>query len=541
MSESADIVIVGGGSAGCVLAERLSADASRRVILIEAGRSDRNPLHAFSLLTGYFYRRPRDNWFFHTEPQPELGGRELFWPRGKRLGGSSIFNGMLYARGNAGDYDQWAQLGNSGWSYEDILPYFKRNERHAEGETELHGGSGLLHVSPPRVRSPLIRAFIEAGMQAGYRRINDMNGPDVAGVGYYDFHARNGRRSNSAGALLQNAKRRTNLKIIDKALVTRVTVKDGRATGVEIVREGQPLHIAASQEVVLSAGAIGTPHILMLSGIGDAGHLRDMQIDPVLNLPGVGANLIDHLDVSVRSSASQAVSLLRELRVDRIVTSVARGLVFGTGPLTESPIAAGGYFHSREGLEHPDLMGFFMPIAVTGAAVWWPFTARAREVAASHAYSVRIGPVRPASRGTVTLASPDPTRAPVIDPRYLTSASDVTTMIAGIRIVQRIFQQPAFDPFRGTEASPAPELTTDAELETYARDIAGTAYHPVGTAKMGSDRMAVVDARLRVHGIAHLRVADASIMPTIPSGNTNAPTLMVAEKAADMIAQDGRH
>lgn len=533
-----DVVIIGGGAAGCVLADRLSANADQRVTLIEAGRVDANPLHSFAMLTGYFYRRPQDNWFFHTEPQPQLVNRTIFWPRGKRLGGSSIFNGMVYARGNAGDFDLWASLGNEGWSYEDVLPYFKRNERHEGGETELHGGSGMLRVGRSGVSNPLFAAFIEAGKQAGYREVADLNGHDFEGVGYYDFHMEGGRRSNSARVLLEHASSRKNLTLIGNSVVTRVLLEGRRAVGVELFSEGQRRIIRAAREVVLASGAIGSPHLLMLSGIGDSEQLKAAGITPVHHLPGVGRDLIDHLDVSVKVSARKPISLHRELRIDRIVANVARAMLTGKGPVTESAIAAGGYFRSSPELEYPDLQAFFMPIYGTDAAVWVPFTTRAREVREKHGFSLRIGPVRPQSRGTLTLKSPDPLVAPKIDPAYLTAAADMQATIAGLRIARNILQQPAFSRYRDREIAPGPGITTDSDLERYVRENANTVYHPAGGARMGKDPLAVVNARLSVHGIQGLRVADASVMPTITSGNTNAPTMMIAEKAADMIEQD---
>jgi choline dehydrogenase len=534
MQTNADIIIIGGGSAGCVLAERLSADPALRVMLIEAGHGTLKPLHAFAMLTGHFFERPEDNWSYHTVPQRHMADRTVFWPRGKRLGGSSIFNGMVYARGNPGDYDHWAQLGNRGWSWDEVLPYFRRNERHEDGASPLHGGDGLLSVTHARTSSVLVDAFVQAGIEAGFPHVTDFNGPSQTGVGLYDFNIRKGRRSNSARALLERARRRPNLAIVADAQVTRVLFDGRRAIGVEFRRDGQLVQVRAEREVVLSAGAIGTPHLLMLSGVGPAEHLAGHGIAPVHALPGVGENLVDHLDIFVRSSASRPVSLLRELRVDRMTIGVARALLFGSGVVTHSPIAAGGYFHSRPGLDHPDLQAFFMPIGERIKSVWWPMTAQARHVARSHGFALRIGPIRPLSRGRITLAAADPDASPLIDPNYLDDPADLEAMVKAIAIARTIFAQPALRPYLGEELSPGAE----PDLARYIRQNAGTVYHPVGTARMGSDPMAVVDERLRVHGLGGLRIADASIMPTIPSGNTNAPTMMVAEKAADMIAAD---
>lgn len=540
MQIEADIVIVGGGSAGCALALRLSADPSLRVVLLEAGRGDRHPLHAFPMLTGHYFKRPQDNWSYSTEPQRELNHRKIFWPRGKRLGGSSIFNGMVYARGNAGDYDHWASLGNRGWSYEEVLPYFKRNETFEDGEDELHGGSGMLCVSHARVSNPLFKAFVAAGQEAGYPLVRDMNGPNPSGVGFYDFHMLRGRRSNSAGALLRVAGSRPNLRIVDNATVKKIVFDGKRATGVDFSRGGVGAHVSARREVVLCAGAVGTPQILLLSGLGPSAHVEELGIAPIVDLPGVGENLIDHLDAFVRTLSTRPVSILRELRADRIARHVAQAMMFGTGPVSQSPISAGGYFFSREGLQFPDLQAFFVPVLESGAAVWWPGTARAKEVSGQHAYSLRIGPIRPASRGRIRLRSGSAFDAPLIDPGYLSAPSDLSAMVAGIRIARRILEQPAFAPYRDRELTPGPDMRSDAEIESFIRQSAGTVYHPVGTARMGADPLAVVDERLRVWGVDGLRVADASVMPTIPSGNTNAPTLMVAEKAADMIAADLR-
>jgi choline dehydrogenase len=540
MTETADYVIVGAGSAGCVIAERLSADPSVRVVLIEAGRGDANPLHAFPMLVGHFYRQPTDNWSFYTEPQSGLQGRRLFWPRGKRLGGSSIFNGTAYARGNAGDYDHWAELGNAGWSYKDLIPYFKRNERYEDGETSIHGGSGMLDVTHGRSRNPLFKVFLEAGRQAGYRFTDDFSGPDPSGVGYYDFNLKNGRRRNSATFLRENGASRPNLKIISQALVRRIILDGKRATGVEYSRGGETLLVSARREVVLSAGAVGTPHILMLSGIGNAAHLQAHGVAPLHDLPGVGENLVDHLDAFVRVSTQQPISLLRELRIDRLTYNLARAFLFGTGPVSESVITTGGYFFSRDDLEYPDLQACFLPVPATGASVWWPFTRRARAVKGMHGFGIRIGPIRPKSHGRITLQSADPTAAPLIDPNYLSNEEDVVATVSGLKIARKLLSQPAFKPFINVETAPGSDVVTDSELADYVRRTGDTTYHPVGTAKMGNDPMAVVDARLRVHGIDGLRVADASIMPTIPSGNTNAPTMMVAEKASDLLLENRR-
>jgi choline dehydrogenase len=540
MTDPADVIIIGAGSAGCVLAERLSSDPNTKVVLIEAGRGKSHPLHAFPMLAGHFYRRRKDNWYFHTDPQAELNAREVFWPRGKRIGGSSIFNGMVYARGSKADYDHWAQLGNAGWSYEDVLPYFKRNERHEEGESGLHGGSGLVRVSRAAATNPLFRVFVEAGLQAGFPRLGDMCSPESSGVGYYDFHIARGKRTNSARVLLERASSRRNLRIVDRSQVTRILMHGLRAAGVEFVRGGEVSTLKASREIVLAAGAVGSPHILLLSGIGGARHLKEAGVEPVVDLPGVGENLIDHLDAWVRVSSRQPVSLLRELRADRLALNVARAQLFGTGPVSESPISAGGYFHSREGLDYPDLQAFFLPVPATGASVWYPLTPKARDVRDRHGYGIRIGPVRPQSRGRIRLASTDPHAPPRIDPGYLTNKADLAAMVAGLRIAREIFAQPAFAPYRGIETAPGQEVSTEAQLEAYIRETADTVFHPVGTARMGSDSMGVVDARLRVRGIEGLRVADASVMPTIPSGNTNAPTMMIAERAADFIREDAK-
>ena len=530
-----DYVIVGAGSAGCVLANRLSADPDRSVLLIEAGGRDRNPLFRLPMLMGRLFQSGIYNWRYHTEPVASLEGRSLYWPRGKVLGGSSTINGMIYVRGNRHDYDRWSQMGLSGWSYEEVLPAFRRSEGHVERDGTYHGTGGELTVCRARGANPLFDTFLEAGRQAGHAVNDDFNGPEQQGVGRYDFTIRRGRRCSTSAAFLRPVRHRRNLSIATGSLVRRVVVDGGRATGVEMAHGGGTRTIRAAREVILCAGTVNSPQLLMLSGIGPGDALGRHGIRVVHELLGVGRNLQDHVDCVLSYACTKPVTLYRELRADRMIRSVAEGLLFGRGVATTFPYEAGAFFKSRSELVAPDVQVHFMPALESTASLHVPNPFGKTASDAGHGFALRVGPVNPASRGWVALRSADPADAPLIQPNYLQDDADRVTTIAGIRMVRDVVAQLAFDAYRGPELAPGDAVQSDAELTAWLRANAMTTFHPVGTCRMGTDPMAVVDARLAVRGIAGLRVADASVMPLITSGNTNAPAIMIGEKAAEFI------
>lgn len=528
-----DYVIVGAGSAGCVLANRLSADPSSRVLLIEAGGRDRNPLLRVPILTGHWLRGRRYNWRYETEPQPGLDGRRIAWPRGKVLGGSSAINGMVYTRGLRSDYDTWAQAGLSGWSYDDLLPCFRRSEDRDRGEDGFHGAGGPLAVSRPDSPNPLFDAFLEASEQAGFPRTDDFNGARQEGFGHYDFNIRAGRRNSSATAFLDPVRARPNLAIWTGRQASRVFVEEGRATGVELLRGDTRETVTVRREIVLSGGVVNSPQLLMLSGIGPADELSRHGIEVARDLPGVGRNLQDHLLARVQYACRRPITLHDLRRPDRAVAAVLRALLFGTGPAASFPLHCGGFFRSRPELSEPDLQCHFLPVLSSSTVRINPFAARG--TLDRHGFMANVYPLRPLSRGAITLRSADPMDPPAIDPNYLSAEADRRCLTDGVRALRRIFAQSAFDDYRGEELSPGPETESNDEIGDWLRQTANTVFHPVGTCKMGTDGLAVVDAELRVHGVAGLRVADASVMPGITSSNTHAPTVMIAEKAAELM------
>ncbi len=534
--KSWDYVIVGAGSAGCVIANRLSADPDCSVLLIEAGGRDRNPLFRLPMLMGRLFHSGIYNWRYHTEPVPALDGRSLYWPRGKVLGGSSTINGMVYVRGNRHDYDRWAQMGLSGWSYDEVLPAFLRSEAHVQRADAYHNGTGELTVCRARGTNPLYDLFIEAGRQAGHPVNDDFNGAEQEGCGRYDFTIRRGKRWSTSFAFLRPVRRRRNLSVATDTLTRRVLVENGRATGVEIARDGRLLRVHAAREVILCGGTVNSPQILMLSGIGPPEELARHGIEVVHDLPGVGRNLQDHVDCVLSFECRKPVTLYRHLRADRLALSVARGMVFGEGVMTTFPYEAGAFLKTRPDLIAPDVQLHFMPALEKTANLHFPNPfRRAAAVEAVHGLAIRVGPLVAESRGTITLRSADPAEPPRIQPNYLERDADRKTMIAGVRIVRDIMGQPALAAYRGRELAPGEDVRTDEVIAAWLRSAAMTTFHPVGTCKMGIDPMAVVDARLKVHGIEGLRIADASVMPVITSGNTNAPAIMIGEKAAEFL------
>jgi choline dehydrogenase len=533
MHDDADVIVVGAGAAGAVLAARLSEDSSRRVLLLEAGGRGRGPLFSMPLMSGVLLRSRIANWGYVTEPEPHLNNRRITWPRGRALGGSTAINGMVYARGLPIDFDSWAQRGLPGWSYSDVLPLFRRSERHAGGASDYHGGDGPMAVEPARWSHKLSDVWLEAARQAGHTPTADFNGPQPEGIGRLDFMIDKGRRASTARAFLDAAASRPNLKIRTGAQIARVLIEGAAARGV-VLLDGTMLR---ANEVVLCGGVVNSPQVLMLSGIGPADQLALHGITAVADLPGVGANLHDHLLVRVGHASTQDITLDRLRRVDRAALVALRAFLFGTGPGATFPLLAGGQFRSDSSLDTPDLKASFLP-GWTSAALRVPFIGMQVPEVATPGFFANIFQMRPESRGRMELASADPRAHPRLMPNYLASATDRIVMRRATRMLREIFRQRAFDPYRGIELAPGPDVTDDdAALDAWIARAADTVYHPVGTCRMGPehDPMAVVDAQLRVRGVAGLRVADASVMPDITSCNTAAPTIMIGEKCAEMM------
>jgi choline dehydrogenase len=519
-----DYIIVGSGSAGSVLANRLSANPAVKVLLIEAGGSDRSLF--VRMPAGIAKIGPKSNWSYDTAPQPAMAGRRMYWPRGKLLGGSSSINAMVYIRGQAADYDHWRQLGNAGWSYTDVLPFFVKAERNERLHDPFHGGDGPLNVAERPYTNVLSHVFLEAAQQAGIALNPDFNGAVQAGCGLFQVTQKNGERWSAASAYLHPAAARANLTIRTAAQATRILIEHGRAVGIEYVRRRSRHTARAAQEVLIAGGAINSPQLLMLSGVGPAAELRTAGVSPVLDLPGVGKNLQDHLNVNIIQRTTQPVTLDGKGAGLASIAVALEFLMFKTGPGTSNVAEAGAFVASRLGAATPDIQYHFIPAQVVD---------HARTTLDGHGVTLHACCLRPESRGEIRLASADPLATPVIDPRYMASDYDRKILIDGIRRGREILAAAAFKPWLGEERLPGAASQTDADIDAFIRATAETEYHPVGTCKMGSDPMAVVDERLRVRGIERLRVIDASIMPTIVSGNTNAPTIMIAEKAAEMV------
>lgn len=527
----ADYVIIGAGSAGCAMAYRLSEDGTKKVLVIEHGGSDAGPFIQMPAALSYPMNMKLYDWGFQSEPEPHLGNRRLVTPRGKVIGGSSSINGMVYVRGHARDFDHWAESGAAGWGYADVLPYFKRMESWHDGgqggDAAWRGRNGPLHVTRGPRRNPLYRAFVEAGRQAGYELTDDYNGHKQEGFGPMEQTVWRGRRWSAANAYLRPALKRPNVTLV-RALAQKVVIREGRATGVE-VRRGERIEvIEATDEVILAASSINSPKILMLSGIGPAAHLAAHGITPLADRPGVGRNLQDHLELYIQMASLQPITLYRHWNLFSKAFIGAQWLFTKTGLGTSNQFESAAFIRSRAGVDYPDIQYHFLPMAVRYDG---------RAAAEGHGFQAHVGPMRSASRGSVTLASGDPRAAPVIRFNYMSTEQDWHDFRTCIRLTREIFAQEAFRPYAGHEIQPGAALQDDDSLDGFIRDHAESAFHPCGTCRMGAaeDPMAVVDPECRVIGVKRLRVADSSIFPRITNGNLNAPSIMVGEKASDHI------
>lgn len=524
VAERWDYIIIGAGSAGCVLANRLSEDPTTRVLLLEAGSRDWNPMIHIPGGLGKLFG-PGVNWRFKTVPQRHMNNREVWYPQGKTLGGSSSINAMIYIRCQAEDYDGWAALGNKGWSYRDVLPYFTRAEDNDRLVDEYHGTGGPLWVSDQIRPHAVSRAWVRACQQWGLAYNPDFNGETMAGTGFYQVTCRDGRRRSTAVSYLRPAQKRPNLTVRTGQRVLRIDVQNGRAVGVEVGSNGSRTLIRAEREVVLSAGAINSPRLLMLSGIGDADELAPLGIQPVHDVKGVGKNLHDHLNVNVHQATKRAITYDGHDRFPRAAWHGLRWLLFRDGPAAAVIVEGSGFFTSKHATR-PDMQIHIAPATVVKGG---------QERIAGHGFTVNSTFLRPRSRGTLRLRSADPAHEPLIDPNYLDDPHDREMAITSIRTIREVLRQPAMAEFIAEERLPGPGAQSDEDILAYIRNYGCCDYHPVGTCKMGSDPMAVVDDELRVHGIEALRVIDSSVMPVLTSGNTNAPTIMIGEKGADLV------
>ena len=534
-----DYIVVGAGSAGCVLANRLTADGTTTVLLLEAGGKDTNPMIHIPIGYSKTLKDPSVNWLYETEPDPTSGNRPHVWPRGKVLGGSSSINGLLYVRGQGADYDRWAQLGCTGWSHADVLPYFKRAEGNERLADELHGNDGPLNVSDPRDTHPISDAVIDAGVQAGIPFNNDCNGVSQDGISYFQMTVKNGRRWSTAMAYLRPALARPNLRVEIRAQAERVLLDGKRAVGVRYLQNGTSIEAKARREVILAGGAINSPQLLELSGIGDPEVLAAAGVPVVHALKGVGTNLQDHYLVGVQYRLKDCVSVNELSRGWRLVREAVRYATARKGLLTLSAAHIQAYVRTRPGLDGPDVQFHILPATMNVEKL-----ALEGKMELEKLPGLTLAPcqLRPESRGTIHIKTAAPLDRPAIRPNYLADPIDQTTIVEGLKWGRKIAAQAALAPYIAGELMPGSAAATDADLLAYAQQAGSTLYHPVGTAQMGraSDPMTVVDPELRVHGIENLRVVDASVMPRLVSGNTNAPTVMIAEKASDMIRAAAR-
>lgn len=522
-----DYVIVGGGSAGCVLAGRLSEDANVRVCLIEAGPADRHPLIHIPLGVTWLIKHPQLNWCYWSTPQEHVAGRSIYLPRGRVLGGSSSINGSIYMRGHRADYDDWAKWGNPGWSYAEVLPYFRKSENNEHfRDSPYHGVGGPLNVSDCESYNPLTDIMLEATDSLQFPRTEDFNGREQEGFGHRQVTIRNGRRESAATAFLRGAQKRKNLTILCDALVSRIVFQERRAAAVEIVQDGGQRLINGRREIILSAGAFASPAVLMRSGIGDGAELQRHGIDVLHHAPQVGNNLQDHISSAVQYSTPTTMPYGISWRsLPWMARTIAGYALFRRGLLANTGLQAGGFVRTRPDLDRPDIQFILMPAERTPDG----------RMGIGHGYGLITLLLRPKSSGSVKLAGTDPGLAPVIDPAFYSEADDLDDMVRGMRLARRILEAPAWNAVRGEEIRPGPGVQSDDSLKDYIRKSSATCFHPVGTCRMGKDDHDVVDASLRVRGVEALRVVDASIIPRMIGGNTNAPVIMLAEKAADMI------
>ena len=528
-----DYIIVGAGSAGCILANRLSADPSVQVTLLEAGGKDSNVL--YKMPAGFFgiMKAGIGNWNYECVPQTGLNGQTMYYPRGKVLGGSSTINGLVLLRGNRGDYDGWAQSGATGWSFDDCLPYFRKMERHPQGDTEYHGGAGPIGVTTaPLVdqMSPIGQAWFKATEQAGYPICEDLNGASQEGIGRPDANFAEGVRQSTASTYLKEALGRSNLQVITRAQATRVIMTGKRATGVEFVRDGRREVIETEGEVILAGGAVNSPQLLQLSGIGSPELLKQHGIPVVSALPGVGQNLQDHACFMIRQHMTKPWSALPFTRPLRATIALIQYALFKSGPTLSNGLEAMAFFKSRPELEYPDIQFHLLNLL---------YEDHGRKVIQHHGFMASANISRPRSRGTVSIASADPLAAPLIDPNYFSDSEDMRTAREALKIARKLISMPAFDEFRGPEYAPGEHVQSDDELDEYIRSAAYSIYHATSTCRMGTDPLAVVNPQLQVNGVEGLRVVDASVMPCLVSANTNATVMMIAEKASDMILGKG--
>ena len=530
MNNNYDYVIVGAGSAGCVMANRLSENGKYSVCVLEAGPADNTSMIRIPGAFSYFMFSKKYNWAYNAKVDPQVRkGQPMFVPRGKTLGGSSSTNAMLYVRGQKEDYDEWAALGNKGWSYQDILPYFKKSECNERGASEYHGGKGPLHVSDRPVFYPISNVFVEASKQVGFKETNDFNGADQEGVGMYQCTIKDGQRCGAGRGYLKPAMARQQVNVIVEALVNRIVIENKKATGVEFTRKGKRAIVSANKEVILSGGAINSPQVLMLSGIGDKAQLEKHGIDCIQHLPGVGKNLQEHVDACVLVNSKKSDGFTASLSgLLKMTPDTLKYMWNKKGKLANSILEAGGFIKTKASLDRPDVQLHMVPLLFDD-------NGRDLKLMSKDGYSCHVCVLRPKSTGEVSLVSAKPTDAPEIDFNFFSHPDDKAVLVDGIKQVRKILAAPAFDGHRGDEVHPGANIQSDDDIFEKCLERLGTVFHPVGTCKMGQDELAVVDSELKVYGIDRLRVVDASIMPNLISGNTNAPTIAIAEKAADMV------
>ena len=534
-----DYIVVGAGSAGCVIANRLSQDSSNKVLLLEAGGSDRRFFIQMPIGYGVTYHQKKVNWMYSTEPSPEADNKPSYWPRGKVMGGSSSINAMVYVRGNPKDFDEWSEAGNPGWSYEEVLPYFKKMESWQNGADKFRGGDGPLYVSEVSSQlHPLCDNFLSAAEEIGIRLNPDMNGKNQEGVGNYQITTHKGQRMSSSRAYLWPIRDRSNLKIVKNAMVTRILIKNKKAYGVEYLKSGNTVKVAALREVILSAGSINSPQLLQLSGIGPKEVLESASVQLIHNSPAVGKNLQDHLGVSYFYK-SKVPTLNDQLRP--VLGKIFQGLRYiltRTGPLSLSVNQSGGFIRTREGLNKPNIQLYFSPVSYSLES---PDRRAMMSPDPFSAMLLGISNCSPQSRGTVSLRSSDPLKPPIIKPNYLSHEDDVKDLLDGVKVLRKLAKTDSFRAVIGEEFRPGPDCQTDEEMIEHIKDTVWTVFHPSSTCRMGPDpKIDVVDSQLKVYGIEALRVADASIFPQLICGNINAATIMVGEKASDLILNDHR-